>query len=178
MYVLMMDSKPTPFDNDAPLGDRRAIIRRNPDNAQETEMIEAVWGSNTRFTDGVNYRFVRSEGKTFPINRCLIPSSEFHMAVGAKRYRVTLDSGNFFYLAGIWEPAMADWPICYRIITVYANTDISDYQERHGAIIQRRQVMQWLDGTVPEVDLLTMQPARTFRVEEIGKKTRQGQLAL
>lgn len=178
MYVPRMDSAPTPFDTDAPLGDRRAIVRRNPDNATEIEMIEAAWGSNPRFTDGINYRFVRSEGKTFASNRCLIPASEFHMAVGAKRYRVTLEGGNFFYLAGIWEPAMADWPVCYRIITVYANSDISDYQERHGAIIHRRQVMQWLDGSVPEADLLKMQPARTFRVERIGKTLRQGQLAL
>lgn len=141
-------------------------------------MIEAAWGSNPRFSDGINYRFVRSEGKTFPARRCLIPASEFHMAVGAKRYRVTLDCGNFFYLAGIWEPAMGEWPISYRIITVYANADLSDYQERHGAIIHRRQVMQWLNGEVPEVDLLAMQPARTFRVELVGKTARQRQLAL
>jgi hypothetical protein len=45
-----MDSNPTPFDSDAPLGSRRAIIRRNPDNVQEVEMVEATWGSNPRFS--------------------------------------------------------------------------------------------------------------------------------
>lgn len=175
-----MDSQATPFDSDAPLGDRRAIIRRNPDDLSEVEMIEATWGSNPRFSDGANYRFVRSEGNTFANNRCLIPASEFHMAVGKKRYRATLDSGNFFYLAGVWEPAMGDWPVYYRIITVYASSDISDYQQRHGAIIHRRQVMQWLDGTVPEEDLLVTPPVRTFHVEEIGKRkgATQGMLAL
>ncbi|MBV1687825.1 SOS response-associated peptidase family protein [Novosphingobium sp. G106] len=145
-------------------------------------MIEATWGSNPQFADGLTYRFVRSEGKSFPINRCLMPASEFHMRVSGKRYRVSLDSGNFFYLAGIWEPAAGDWPISFRIITVYANSDVVDYQERHGAIIHRRQVMQWLDETVRELDLLTTPPARTFVVEEIGKRgrkeRRQGQLAL
>ncbi|MBV9841393.1 MAG: SOS response-associated peptidase family protein [Sphingomonadaceae bacterium] len=169
---------PTPFDADAPLGGHRAIIRRNPDDASEIEMVEATWGSNPRFSDGVAYRFVRSEGQAFPNHRCLIPASEFHMTVGDKRYRVTLDGGNHFYLAGVWEPAMGDWPLCYRVVTVAANPEVARYQERHGAIIHRRQVMMWLDHSVPEVDLLETPPARTFLVEEIGAKPVQTMLAL
>lgn len=164
---------PTPFDSEAPLGSRRAIIRRNPDDATEIEMIEATWGSDPRFAGGVAYRFVRSEGQTFPSHRCLIPASEFHMTVGEKRYRVTLDGGNHFYLAAIWEPAMADWPLSYRVITVAANPEVARYQERHGAIIQRRQVMQWLDAQVPVSELLETPPARTFIVEEIGSGSRR-----
>lgn len=172
-----MDSA-TPFDSDAPLGSRRAIIRRNPDDASEIEMVEATWGSNPRFSDGDSYRFVRSEGQTFPSHRCLIPASEFHMTVGKKRYRVTLDGGNHFYLAALWEPAMGDWPLCYRVVTVAANPEVARYQERHGAIIHRRQVMQWLDRTVPEVDLLQTPPGRTFVVDEIGAGAGQPTLAL
>lgn len=171
-----MDSTPTAFDSDGPLGSRRAIIRRNPDNVDEIEMVEATWGSSPRIGDGASFRFVRSEGRTFPSHRCLIAASEFHMGVGGKRYRVTLEGGNFFYLAAIWEPETAEWPLSYGIVTVAANPDIVHYQERHGAIIQRRQVMQWLDLSVPEVDLLATPPARTFRVEEIG--ARQPMLAI
>lgn len=98
------------------------------------------------------------------------------MAVGEKRYRATLDGGNFFYLAGIWEPALAEWPLSYRIITVSANSEVARYQARHGAFIQRRQVMQWLDKTVSEVDLLVTPPGRTFVVKEMG--TPQAMLAL
>lgn len=172
-----MNAKPTPFDSDAPLGSRRAIIRRNPDDAQELEMVEANWGSDPRFGAGDSFRFVRSEGRTFPSHRCLIPASEFHMTVGSRRYRVTLDGGNFFYLAAVWEPAMAEWPLSYRIVTVPANAEVARYQERHGAIIHRRQVMQWLDGTVPEHELLATPPARTFLVDEIGARATQGALA-
>lgn len=100
------------------------------------------------------------------------------MAVGRRRFRVTLDGGNFFYLAAVWEPPMADWPLSYRIVTVAANAEVARYQERHGAIIQRRQVMQWLDGTVPEHDLLATPPARTFLIDEIGATATQGALAL
>ena len=173
-----MDSAPAPFDSEAPLGSRRAIIRRNPDDMQEIEMLEATWGSDPRFAAGVSYRFVRSEGMTFPSHRCLIPASEFHMTIGDRRYRVTLDGGNHFYLAGIWEPAMADWPLAYRVVTVAANPEVARYQERHGAIVHRRQVKQWLDLTVPEADLLVTPPARTFVVEEIGAKPVQTALAL
>jgi putative SOS response-associated peptidase YedK len=172
-----MDPEPTSFNLDAPLGDRRAIIRRNPGNAQEVEMVEATWGSDPRFGAGESFRFVRSEGRTFTSRRCLIAASEFHMTAGTKRYRVTLDDGNFFYLAGIWEPAMAEWPLSYRIVTVPANREVARHQDRHGAIVLRRQVMQWLDLTVSEDQLLGTPPDRTFLVEEIGATGRQTTLA-
>lgn len=174
-----MSATATPFDSDAPEGSLRPIIRYKPNERGKKEIVNARWGSNPRFTDGVEFRFVRSEGRTFPSHRCLIPASEFRMRVGDKSYRVTLDDGNFFYLAGIWEPPMGDWPDAFRIITVAANPDVSHYQERHGAIILRRQVMDWLDATVPEADLLVTPPARMFLVGELGaKRPSQGALAL
>ncbi len=173
-----MDSKPVPFDSDAPLGDRRALIRRNPEDASEMEMVEAVWGSNPQFSGGASLRFVRSEGQRFPGQRCLIAASEFHMAVGPKRYRVTLDGGNFFYLAAIWEPPMGDWPLSYRVLTVAANAEVGLYQQRHGAIIHRRQVMDWLDFKVPEQDLLMTPPTCMFVVQEIGGLPVQSNLAI
>lgn len=168
---------PTPFDADAPLGDRRAIIRRNPEDASEIELVEATWGSNPRFGDGETFRFVRAEGRAFPSHRCLIPATEFHMTVGNKRYRASLDDGNHFYLAGIWEPAMANWPLSYRVVTVAANLEVARYQPRHGAIIHRRQVQSWLDQASLQHELLVTPPARTFHIEEIGAG-RQRRLAL
>ncbi|WP_240653360.1 SOS response-associated peptidase family protein [Sphingomonas crocodyli] len=168
----------TPFDCNAPLGDRRAIIRRNPDDSQEIEMVEAMWGSNPRFAAGASFGFIRSEGQAFPSYRCLIPASEFIVRDGKKQYRVTLDTGNFFYLAGVWEPPMAGWPLSYRVITVDANHEVSLYQERHGAIIQRRQVMQWLDATAADDELLVTPPPRIFVIQEIGAKPVQTKLAL
>lgn len=169
---------PTPFDSEAPLEKLLPIIRRNPDDMQELEMVEARWGSDPRFNGGASFRFVRSEGKTFPSQRCLVPASEFHMTVGDKQYRVTLDDGNFFYLAASWEPAMAEWPLSFRVITVAANPEVSRYQDRHGAIILRRQRMHWLDHEVPEIELLKTPPARTFIVEEIAGGPRQKALIL
>jgi len=173
-----MNAAATPFDSDAPEGGLRPIVRYKPDEPGRKELISARWGSDPRFSGGAEYRFVRSEGNTFPGKRCLIPASEFQMKVDRKRYRVSLEDGNFFYLAGVWEPAMAAWPLSFRIITVPANREVSRYQERHGAIILRRQVMDWLDLTVPEGDLLVTPPAHIFVIEEIGKGARQPALAL
>lgn len=169
---------PAPFDPDAPLGDRRVIIRRNPEDTSEIEMVEAAWGSDPRFGGGVTYRFVRSEGQTFPSHRCLIPVSEFHMTVDDKRYWVSLENGEHFYLAGVWEPAMAEWPLSCRVVTVAANPEVARFQDRHGAIIRRSQVLQWLDGTVPVVDLVTTPPARTFLIRGDDASARQPALAL
>lgn len=172
-----MDSEATPFDSEA-LGSRRAIIRRNPDDCQEIEMIEAAWGSNPQFSDGVSYEFIRSEGKSFSSNRCLVPASEFHIRNGEKKFRAFREDGNFFYLAAIWEPSMGDWPVSYRILTVDANPDVIRYQSRHGAIIERRQVMQWLDFMVRQEALLVTPPSDIFTIEEILTKPVQTSFAL
>jgi len=92
------------------------------------------------------------------------------MKVGKKDYRVLLDDGNFFYLAGVWEPEMAGWPLAFKIITVTANPEVLQYQDRHGAIILRRQVMDWLDASVPAAELLVPPAAHTFTVEEMDAK--------
>jgi len=175
-----MSAAPTPFDSDGPIGMTRPIVRRNPDDVDELEMIEAIWGANTRFSDGVNYRFVQAEGKTFPSHRCLVPMSEFHMKVGDRRYRVMLESGQHFYVAAIWEPPMgtdSELPF-FRNVTVAANLEVARYQERHGAIIYPRQVLQWLDGTVPVDQLLVTPPMHIFLVEEINPRPRQAALAI
>lgn len=160
-----MTIAPTPFDPDAPGATERALVRRNPEDMSEIEMVKAVWGSDPRFSDGINYRFVRAEGRAFPARRCLIPASEFRMGTGDHRYRVTLDSGNFFYLAAIWDPPLADWPLSYRILTIPAGADIIPYQSRHGVIIQRRDVMHWLDGTLSNEELFAEPPRHSFLVE-------------
>lgn len=178
LYVLNMTMSATPFDSEAPEGSGRAIIRRNPDNPQEVEMVEARWGSDPRFSGGTSYRFIRAEDQRFPDRRCLVPVSEILLHDGGKSYRATLDGGNFFYLAAIWEAPLGDWPLSFRIITVDANPDIGRYQARHGAMIPRGRVMHWLDHMIDASALLVKPPARTFLVTEIDPKPVQTALPL
>lgn len=144
-------------------------------------MIEAAWGLEPWEKGGKPFRFIRSEGKTFPKNRCLVPASEFQVTNGDRKFRVTLDDGNFFYLAGIWHPATEDRGVSYAILTIEANPDIFFYQERQGAVLLRRQNMAWLDGKLPEDEILQPLPPRSFLVEEIAPRiagTLQHELAL
>lgn len=166
-----MALNPTPFDSDAAEGTSHHIIRMKPDGSGKQELVNAHWGTNPRFAGGVEYRFVRSEGKMFPSNRCLLPVSDFRMKVGKKDYRVSRDDGNFFYLAGVWEPALAGWPLSFKVITVAASPDVERYQDRHGAMIERRQVMDWLGAGVLPEGMLVTPPAHVFMVEEITAKS-------
>lgn len=64
---------------------------------------------------------------------------------------------------------MADWPLCYRIVTVRADSEVFRYQERHGAIVQRREVMQWLDGSGSVTELFATSPAHFFTFRNLAE---------
>lgn len=70
--------------------------------------------------------------------------------------------GDWFYLVGIWRHAERKWPECYAILSVAANPEVARYQDRQGAVLLRRQRMDWLDATVPETDILEPPPARSL----------------
>lgn len=156
----------TPLDEDGPLGSRRPVVRYN---RGELELVELAWGLPPSPPNDHPFRFVRSEGRTFDSNRCLIPASEFHVTVNSRRYRFALEDGNWFYLAGIWRRSANGGPDTYAIITIEANDDVALYQERQGAVLLRRQRMDWLDHQVPEEEILQPLPARSFSVEQLLK---------
>lgn len=144
-------------------------------------MVEAAWGLEPFERGGKPFKFIRSEGKTFPVMRCLVPASEFHVRNADRRFCVTLDDANFFYLAGIWRPTEGDWPLSYAVITIEANADVFLYQERQGAVLLRRQNMAWLDLAQSEAELLQPLPARSFAIEEIAARPalpQQGEFVL
>ena len=62
------------FHTDAPLGERRVIIRRHDG---DVEMVELPWGLRPRDGGPSAVNVIRSEGRTFPTHRCLVPASEF-----------------------------------------------------------------------------------------------------
>lgn len=159
----------TPFDLDAPVDQRRIIIRRGPDGL---EMVELCWGLRPKEAGGRSANLVRAEGRKFPTHRCLVPASEFLLGHRGRRYRFFLADGNWFYLAGIWRPAVADWPEAYAILTVEANADVAPYNDRQLAVLQRAQRMEWLDLSRPEGELLRPLPKGTFSVERLTEPSR------
>ena len=155
----------TPFDLDAPLGERRAIIRRDGDGV---EMVEAAWGLRPGPSSYRPFTLVRAEGRTFPSHRCLIPASEFRLRGRGRAYSVSLADADWFYFAGIWRPGKSDWPESYAILTIAANDDIAPYHDRQMAVLRRGQPLDWLYGLAAENELLRPLPRDSFSVREAG----------
>ncbi len=154
----------TAFDMDAPLEERRIIVRYG---GEGVEMVELPWGLRPREPGGRPFHLVRSEGRNFPSHRCLVPATEFRISRQGRSYRFSLADGDWFYFAGIWRPASADWPEAYAVLTVAANAEVAPYHERQMAVLRRQQRMDWLDVSRPEHELLKPLPRRTFDVERV-----------
>ncbi|ANL38269.1 MULTISPECIES: SOS response-associated peptidase family protein [Rhizobium] len=159
------------FQSDAPLDERRVIIRRHDG---DVEMVELPWGLRPRDGGPRAVNVVRSEGRTFPRYRCLVPASEFRH----KSFRFSLANGDWFYFAGIWRPAAENWPEAYAILTIEANADIAPIHDRQMAVLARDQRMAWLDGLVHEEEILRPLPAGTFRVKRRTGEPAQPMLAV
>ncbi|MER8808242.1 SOS response-associated peptidase [Mesorhizobium australicum] len=165
----------TVFDSDASLDERRVIIRRA---GRDVEMVELPWGLQPREAEGRPFTLVRAEGRGFPDHRCLVPASEFRNRSHGKRYSFSLESGDWFYFAGIWRPATPYWPESYAILTTAANDDVAPYHDRQMAVLRRDQRMDWLDLTVAEDELLQPLPPGSFKVARVREYHDQGALAL
>lgn len=164
----------TPFDSDAPLDERRVIIRRN---GAVVEMVELPWGLRPREPGARPFTVVRSAGRVFPKNRCLIPASTFRHRSSGKMHSFSLANGDWFYFAGVWRPACTEWPESYAILTIAANDDVAPFHDRQMAVLTRDQRMAWLDATAAEDALLRPLPASTFTVSPRQSQIRQAALA-
>ncbi|OHV22678.1 SOS response-associated peptidase [Rhizobium sp. RMa-01] len=159
------------FQSDAPLNERRVIIRCHDG---DVEMVELPWGLRPRDGGPRAVNVVRSEGRTFPSHRCLVPASEFLH----KGFSFSLANGDWFYFAGIWRPAFDEWPEAYAILTIEASADIAPFHDRQMAVLTRNQRMAWLDALVPEEEILRPLQAGTFRVKHRAGVSAQKMLAV
>ena len=139
------------FDPDTSVGQRRVVIRRNNG---DIEMVELPWGLEPKATGGRAFTVIRSEGRSFPSHRCLVPASEFRHRSRGSQYKFSLVDGDWFYFAGIWRPATRQWPEAYAILTIAANADVEPFQDRQRVVLRREQRMAWLDGSCAEGSLL------------------------
>lgn len=149
------------FDADAPLNERRIVIRRS---AGDVEMIKLPWGLQPREPGGRPFTVVRAGGRRFPDHRCLVPASEFRFRSQGRQYRFALADGDWFYFAGIWRPTTTGWPESYVILTTEANPEVAPYHDRQMTVLRREDRMAWLDMICPEEALLRPLPAGSYIV--------------
>ncbi len=167
--------KATTFDMDAPVDERRIIVRYGDEGV---EMVELPWGLQPKELGDRPFTLVRAEGRTFPSHRCLVPASEFRLTHRGRRLTFSLADGDWFYFAGIWRPASQSWPEAYAVVTIEANDDVAPYRDRQMAVLRRRQRMDWLDLSRPEHELLKPLPIGAFRIERAIARQTQATLAL
>jgi len=167
--------KATTFDMDAPVDERRIIVRHGDEGV---EMVELPWGLCPKEPGERPFTLVRAEGRTFPSHRCLVPASEFQLTHQGQRLSFSLADGDWFYFAGIWRPASEGWPEAYAILTIEANADVARYHDRQMAVLRRRRRMDWLDFSCPEHELLQPLPIGAFRIERAIPRQAQTVLAL
>lgn len=141
-------------------------------------MVELAWGLPPVGESRRSATVVRSEGRSFPSHRCLVPASEFTHRSHGERYSFSLASGDWFYFAGIWRPATGNWPESYAILTIEPNPDVAPFHDRQMAVIPRNRHMAWLDMSIPEEELLRPLAARTFRVAKLREHAGHRALAL
>ena len=165
----------TTFDMDAPLNERRIIVRYGDEGV---EMVELPWGLHPKEPGDRPFTLVRAEGRMFPTHRCLVPASEFRLTHRGRRLTFSLADGDWFYFAGIWRPASDGWPEAYAVVTIEANGDVAPYHDRQMAVLRRRQRMDWLDLSRREHELLQPLPIGAFRIDRPIARQTQATLAL
>ena len=160
--------------SDVSRGQRRVVVRRDGGGI---EMVELPWGLHPREAGGRPFTLVRAEGRSFPSHRCLVPASEVHHKGRGGPYAYALADGDWFYLAGIWQPAAKGWPEAFAILTIEANADLAPFHDRQMFVVRRDQRMAWLDLTCTEAELLRPIPAGSFRVSPASGAPMQAELA-
>ena len=85
------------------------VIRRLEDGTNE--FSELRWGFPPARPKGPPVINFRSEGRRFPVGRCLVPASHFFEFTGTKspktKWKFTKADEDWFCFAGLWRPMTA-----------------------------------------------------------------------
>ena len=156
------------------------IVRARPDDAGARagdggfELVSLRWGfkpASPRAGPVFNFR---SEGRRFPVRRCLIPASYFYeftsepeakKSAKKARWRFALPDGAVFAIAGLWRGAEGDVPPAFTMLTCEPGPDIAPLHDRQVVCPPPEDWAAWLDPKNPEPEaLLRPSPAGMFEV--------------
>lgn len=127
--------------------------------------VEWLWGLRPHEQDGKPISLLRAEGRDID-QPCLIIANDFGLRIDGKiRYRAKLKTdAAFFCIAGVWNPATADWPAAFAALTVEAYPDMRPYKDRHVAVIRNEDWEVWLRGSTPASEVLRPFDEGSFEV--------------
>lgn len=158
--------------DDIKITDTAPIVRRM-ENTDDIELVQCRWswpGSNKRPVYNL-----RSEGRDFTSNRCLVVADGFYEFTDPKepakkrkdKWLFTMPGQSVFCIAGIWRsyPEIGE---AFTMLTTAPGPDVVPYHDRQIVILDRAVWADWLDPNVPAQSLIRPLPAGALAVEQVG----------
>lgn len=162
--------------------DKAPVIRRLEDGTNE--FTELRWGfppAQPKRPPVINFR---SEGRRFPVGRCLVPASFFYEFTGTKspksKWKFTKVGEPWFCFAGLWRPMLAersanasrdasqpDGGAAFTLLTTDPSSDVAPIHDRQMVILERADWSAWLEQRGNEADLLRALPPGSLTVEQV-----------
>jgi putative SOS response-associated peptidase YedK len=153
---------------DVRITDRAPVIRWNDGHA-ELVVRRWSWPAST----GKPVFNMRSDGREFPRDRCLVPMDGFYEYTkpdDPKQKRKTCwlfrpGEGQEFAIAGLLRP---DTPAgeAFTLLTAPPGPDVEPYHNRQIALLRPDQWRAWLDGSAKSLDTLHPTAAGCLDVAE------------
>ena len=113
----------------------------------------------------------RSEGRRFPVGRCLVPASHFFEFTGTKspksKWKFSKNGDEWFCFAGLWRPMADGLGDAFTLLTTEPGPDVAPIHNRQVVVLDRSDWLAWLDLTGSEAELLRPLPAGTLNVEQV-----------
>jgi putative SOS response-associated peptidase YedK len=93
------------------------------------ELVQLRWGFPPRRPKGAPIINFRSEGRRFPVGRCLVPASHFYEFTGAKspkvKWKFKKADEDWFCFAGLWRPMPDGSGEAFTILTTEPGPDVA-----------------------------------------------------
>ena len=149
--------------------DRAPVIRRLEDGRNEFTVLR--WGFPPARPKGAPAINFRSEGRRFPVGRCLVPASHFFEFTGKTtpkaKWKFTKAGEEWFCFAGLWRPMPNGTGDAFTLLTTAPGPDVAPIHDRQMIVLERDDWASWLDLTKPEAAFIRPLPAGALRVEQV-----------
>ena len=106
---------------------------------------------------------LRSEGRNFPVGRCLVPALHFFEFTGTRwpktKWKFTKGDEDWFWFARLWPPTAAGE--AFTLLTTDPNLDVAPMHDRQMVVLERSELVGMARAN--RHDLLKALPADSLR---------------